>query len=105
MTGPRVVHAKVRSQVVVPLRFIDGFATTARVYAYDDLVDGREHLALGLGDRLAPARSGRPASEPLVRPHSECLCCGRFRCAGRPGVLAAGRAQFCRDVPRSRSTQ
>ena len=69
----RFVQAKVRSQVVVPLRFIDGFATTARVYAFDGLVDGREHLALGLGDRLAPARAGRPASEPLVRPHSECL--------------------------------
>jgi GTP cyclohydrolase II len=73
MTGPRIVQAKVRSQVIVPLRFIDGFATTARVYAFDGLVDGREHLALGLGDRLAPARAGRPASEPLVRPHSECL--------------------------------
>jgi GTP cyclohydrolase II len=65
--------AKMRSQVIVPLRFIDGFATTARVYSFDGLVDGREHLALGLGSRAAPARAGRPASEPLVRPHSECL--------------------------------
>jgi GTP cyclohydrolase II len=73
MTGTLFVHAKVRSQVVVPLRFIDGFATTARIYAFDGLVDGREHLALGLGDRVAPARPGRAASEPLVRPHSECL--------------------------------
>jgi GTP cyclohydrolase II len=63
----------VRSQVIVPLRFIDGFATTARVYAFEGLADGREHLALGLGDRLAPARADRPASAPLVRPHSECL--------------------------------
>jgi GTP cyclohydrolase II len=73
MTGPGIVRAQVRSQVIVPLRFIDGFATTARVYAFDGLVDGREHLALGLGDRLAPARAERHASEPLVRPHSECL--------------------------------
>ena len=73
MTGTRIVQAKVRSHVIVRLRFIDGFATTARVYAFDGLVDGREHLALGLGDRLAPARARRPASEPLVRPHSECL--------------------------------
>jgi GTP cyclohydrolase II len=36
-------------------------------------VDGREHVALGLGDRagrLAPGPQARPA---LVRPHSECL--------------------------------
>lgn len=66
----RVVNASVRSQFIAPLRFIDGFTTTARVYAFDGLVDGREHLALGLGDRLAPARAGRPAAVPLVRPHS-----------------------------------
>jgi GTP cyclohydrolase II len=59
--------------VVLPLRFADGFTTTARVYTFDGLVDGREHLALGLGDRVAPARAGRQAAEPLVRPHSECL--------------------------------
>jgi len=73
MTDAGLFRARVRSQVIVPLRFIDGFSTTARVYSFDGLVDGREHLALGLGDRLSPARAGRPASEPLVRPHSECL--------------------------------
>ena len=58
--------ASVRTQVTVPLRFPDGFATTARVFSFHGLVDGREHLAFGLGDRSA----GRV---PLVRPHSECL--------------------------------
>jgi len=52
---------------------MDGFATPARVYTFGGLVDGREHLALGLGDRMAPARAGQPTSAPLVRPHSECL--------------------------------
>ena len=58
----------------MPLRFADGYATTARVFTFDGLVDGREHLALGLGDRagaLAPDAPAAPA--PLVRPHSECL--------------------------------
>ena len=42
--------ATIRTQVTVPLRFPDGYATTARVFTFDGLVDGREHLALGLGD-------------------------------------------------------
>jgi GTP cyclohydrolase II len=57
-------EAAVRREVTVPLRFPDGFATTARVISFTGLVDGREHLALGLGG---------PADVPLVRPHSECL--------------------------------
>jgi GTP cyclohydrolase II len=56
--------AVVRREVTVPLRFPDGFATTARVISFSGLVDGREHLALGLGGT---------ADVPLVRPHSECL--------------------------------
>jgi GTP cyclohydrolase II len=66
--------ATVRRQVTVPLRFADGYGTTARVLTFDGLVDGREHLALGLGDwqrALRRAAAGGPA--PLVRPHSECL--------------------------------
>jgi GTP cyclohydrolase II len=50
--------------VTVPLRLSDGYTTTAQVYTFDGLVDGREHLAFGLGSRPAV---------PLVRPHSECL--------------------------------
>ncbi len=58
----------------VPLRFGDGFTTTADVVTFDGLVDGREHLLLGLGDwQAALARSADGGDAPLVRPHSECL--------------------------------
>lgn len=69
--------AAVRTRVVVPLRFPDGYETTADVLTFDGLVDGREHLLLGLGawrtrldDVADRAHGGTP---PLVRPHSECL--------------------------------
>ena len=58
--------ATIRTQVTVPLRFPDGYATTARLFTFDGLVDGREHLAFALGEQ----NSG---TVPLVRPHSECL--------------------------------
>jgi GTP cyclohydrolase II len=61
--------ATVRRQVTVPLRFPDGFATTARVYTFDGLADDREHVAFGLGDWTGSA----DRAAPLVRPHSECL--------------------------------
>lgn len=58
----------------VPLRFADGFTTTADVVTFDGLVDRREHLLLGLGDwQAALARSADGGDAPLVRPHSECL--------------------------------
>ncbi|MFC0032796.1 GTP cyclohydrolase II [Micromonospora chaiyaphumensis] len=60
--------ATVRTQVTVPLRFPDGYVTNARVHSFHGLVDGREHLAIGLGEPRDPA-----TSPPLVRPHSECL--------------------------------
>ncbi|MEU8264619.1 GTP cyclohydrolase II [Micromonospora sp. NPDC048999] len=62
--------ARVRNQVTVPLGFPDGYVTTARVHSFHGLVDGREHLAFGLGDRAGAASHPDP---PLVRPHSECL--------------------------------
>lgn len=63
-----------RTRVRVPLRFADGFTTTADVVTFDGLVDGREHLLLGLGDwQAALARSAEGGDAPLVRPHSECL--------------------------------
>jgi GTP cyclohydrolase II len=61
---PELPDAAVRTQVTVPLRFPDGYATTAQVMSFTGLVDGAEHLALQLG---------RPDGVPLVRPHSECL--------------------------------
>ena len=66
--------ATVRTRVPVPLRFSDGYVTTVDVFSFTGLVDGREHLTLGLGDwaaALERSRSDGPA--PLVRPHSECL--------------------------------
>jgi GTP cyclohydrolase II len=71
--------ATIRTQLTVPLRFADGYATTARVFTFDGLVDGREHLAFGLGDRareISPdafTAYARTCPPPLVRPHSECL--------------------------------
>ncbi len=58
--------AAVRTRVRVPLRFPDGWETEADVFTFTGLADGREHLALGLGDY-------RATESPLVRPHSECL--------------------------------
>ena len=67
-------RATIRTQVMLPLRFADGYATVARMVTFDGLVDGREHLALGLGDRAAQlAPVALPEAVPLVRPHSECL--------------------------------
>ena len=61
-----------RTRVTVPLRFPDGYATTADVFTFTGLADGKEHLLLGLGDwrralerppRAAPRRwCGRTAS-------------------------------------------
>jgi GTP cyclohydrolase II len=66
--------AVVRTEVTVPLRFADGYATSARVFTFDGLVDGKEHLALGLGDwQRSLARAAVGGRAPLVRPHSECL--------------------------------
>jgi len=66
--------ATIRTQVTVPLRFADGYATTARVFTFNGLADGLEHVAFGLGDRSGPFNPGQQSGPPpLVRPHSECL--------------------------------
>jgi GTP cyclohydrolase II len=66
--------ATVRRRVTVPLRFSDGYTTRACVHTFDGLVDGKEHIALGLGDwKRALAKSAAGGRAPLVRPHSECL--------------------------------
>jgi GTP cyclohydrolase II len=66
--------ATIRTEVTVPLRFADGYATTARVFSFAGLVDGRENLAFGLGDRAGAFRPhDQRGPAPLVRPHSECL--------------------------------
>ena len=61
---PDLPDAAVRTQVRVPLRLPDGYATTAVVTSFRGLVVAKEHLALRLGN---------PTAVPLVRPHSECL--------------------------------
>src|SRR5215475_11656593 len=61
-----IAPVEIRTRVTVPLRFADGYQTTADVFTFTGLADGKEHLALGLGDYR-----GNPI--PLVRPHSECL--------------------------------
>jgi GTP cyclohydrolase II len=71
---PSAPPAAVRTRVTVPLRFPDGYETTAEVFTFTGLADGKEHLLLALGDwhaALTRADGGGPA--PLVRPHSECL--------------------------------
>ena len=101
--------ATVRKQVLVPLRFADGFATTARVYTFDGLVDGREHIALGLGAHAAPVT--RDLLAPLVRLHSECLtgdmlgsercdCGGQLRDAVEQIATAGGFLLYLRQEGR-----
>jgi len=65
--------ASIRTQVPLPLRFADGYVTNARVFSFNGLVDGQEHLAFGLGDRTAAVTSAGRERSPLVRLHSECL--------------------------------
>jgi GTP cyclohydrolase II len=57
--------ARIRRSVPATVR-LGGYATSARLITFHGLVDGREHLAIGLGDLAERA-------VPLVRPHSECL--------------------------------
>jgi GTP cyclohydrolase II len=83
-----VPAATVRNQVLLPMR-LSGFTTTARVFTFDGLVDGREHLALGLGSHAAPMA---PDTPPLVRLHSECLTgdvLGSERCDCGPQLREA----------------
>jgi len=67
-------QATIRTQVTVPFAFSGGYRTTARVFTFDGLADGLEHLAIGLGDRAEPFEHGNGnGSAPLTRLHSECL--------------------------------
>src|SRR4051812_20030956 len=84
--------AAIRTQVTLPLRFGDGYATTARVFSFDGLGDGQEPLAFGLGDRAAAVAPAGEQAVPLVRPHSECLTGGVFsseRCDCGPQLREA----------------
>ncbi|MDQ1745062.1 MAG: cyclohydrolase [Pseudonocardiales bacterium] len=88
----RLPVATVRRQLMLPLRFADGYVTTARVFSFDGLVDGREHLALGLGGYADGPPAREPGAVPLVRPHSECLTgdvLGSQRCDCGPQLREA----------------
>lgn len=74
--------ATVRQEVVTTVR-LGGFSTWARLITFHGLVDGRQHLAIGLGE---------PGPVPLVRPHSECLTgdvLGSERCDCGPQLQEA----------------
>ncbi|MFE3053700.1 GTP cyclohydrolase II [Nocardia sp. NPDC059239] len=83
------VGASVRTRVRIPLTFADGYSTTAQAVTFDGLADGREHVALVLGETdLGP---DGPAT-PLVRLHSECLTgdvFGSARCDCGPQLREA----------------
>jgi GTP cyclohydrolase II len=73
-TQAGAARAGVRRSVDLPLRTPDGFATVARAFSFDGLADGKEHVALALGDwETAVRRGAAGGTPPLVRPHSECL--------------------------------
>lgn len=81
--------ATVRSRLAVPLRLADGFRTRAVVVTFDGLADGREHVAVVLGE---------PGDVPLVRLHSECLTgdvLGSQRCDCGPQLHEAVRRIAC----------
>jgi GTP cyclohydrolase II len=76
---------------MLPLRFADGFGTTARIYTFDGLADGREHLALGLA---GGGVSADPEVPPPARIHSECFTGDVLRserCDCRPQLLEVVR--------------
>ncbi len=84
--------ASVRRAVDLPLRLADGSSVPARMVTFHGLVDGREHVAIGLGSRASGDR--RAVGVPLVRLHSECLTgdvLGSARCDCGPQLREAVR--------------
>ena len=65
MTAP-VPAAAIRRRIRIPLRFADGYSTTATVVTFTGLADAQQHVALEFGGPTT-------ARLPLVRLHSECL--------------------------------
>ena len=61
-----VQAAVIRRRIRMPLRFADGYSTTAAIISFAGLTDAQQHVALELGQ---PPTAG----VPLVRLHSECL--------------------------------
>jgi GTP cyclohydrolase II len=74
----------VRTRVSIPLRFHDGYSVTVEAVTFHGLADGKEHVALVVGDLAA--------GTPLVRLHSECLTgdvFGSARCDCGPQLREA----------------
>ena len=88
--------ASLRRTVDLPLRLADGTSVPAQLTTFHGLVDGREHVAIGLGSRaLGDARG---VGVPLVRLHSECLTgdvLGSARCDCGPQLEEAIRRVSC----------
>ncbi|MEV7690091.1 GTP cyclohydrolase II [Streptomyces bungoensis] len=80
---PDTPAATPRARVRVPQHFPDGYRADAELVTFDGLVDGREHIAVVLGE---------PGPVPLVRLHSECLTgdvFGSARCDCGPQLREA----------------
>lgn len=86
-------RASIRTHVSLPLRLADGSQFASRVHSFTGLVDGREHVAIGLGSRSGvPLPDVERVDVPLVRPHSECLTgdvLGSGRCDCGPQLREA----------------
>ena len=81
----------VRRRVRLPLRLDGDEVRDACMVTFHGLVDGREHVAVGLGDR-ARGEDGAGTAVPLVRLHSECLTgdvLGSQRCDCGPQLREA----------------
>ncbi|MGH1562847.1 GTP cyclohydrolase II [Mumia sp. DW29H23] len=81
-------RATVRARVPVPIALPDGSTVLGHLTTFDGLVDGREHVAVELGEPVH--------GPPLVRLHSECLTgdvLGSERCDCGP-QLAEGLARI-----------
>ncbi|MCX5170024.1 GTP cyclohydrolase II [Streptomyces antibioticus] len=88
-----------RARVRVPLRFPDGYSVDAELVTFHGLADGREHIAVVLGepdlgepDLGAGGEGGEGGGVPLVRLHSECLTgdvFGSARCDCGPQLREA----------------
>jgi len=57
--------AAIRRRIRIPLRFADGYTTTATIVSFSGLTDGQQHVALELG---RPAGDGQAAARPAAQP-------------------------------------
>ena len=92
MTRPVPPPARIRTQVSIPLRFGDGFTTTARAFTFEGLVDGGEHLAFRLGTAAAEPSDETPTAGPRAQrvPHRRRVRQRPLRL--RPAAARVGRA-------------